>query len=64
MFLTFHILLKARFILHSGISQKTGGGIFKASDWKPDHLEVMYDKYEEKLLTFIHLEQYQEHFLN
>tara|TARA_A100001011_G_scaffold312249_1_gene329568 strand:+ start:367 stop:1158 length:792 start_codon:yes stop_codon:yes gene_type:complete len=54
--MTFTKLLEKRLMkldfdnLPSGVSQKSAGRIFKASDWRPEHLEVIYDKYEDKVV--------------
>ena len=54
--LTYTELLKNKLMkldfnsLPNGVPQKTGGRIFKASDWRPEHLEVIYDKYGDKIV--------------
>ena len=36
--------------LPSGSSQKSTGKIFRSSDWRPDHLKVIYETYQDKIV--------------
>ena len=39
--------------LPSGRIQKVTGRIFKGSDWRPEHLRVIYDLYQDKIVDLI-----------
>jgi len=39
--------------LPSGRVQKASGRIFKGSDWRPEHLQVIYDLYQDKIVDLI-----------
>ena len=36
--------------LPSGMIQKSSGKIFRSSDWRPDHLKIIYEQYQDKIV--------------
>lgn len=39
--------------LPKGIAQKNTGKIFKGSDWRPEHLNLIYNLYEDKIVDMV-----------
>ena len=36
--------------LPSGMIQKSSGKIFRSLDWRPDHLKIIYEQYQDKIV--------------
>lgn len=39
--------------LPQGLSQKAYGKVFMASDWRPEHLSLIYNTYEDKIVDAV-----------